>query len=285
MRFSLTKRSALAYLSVALVATLLSQEAMAKKTITFKYMVVHDDEEGGDGDWNVTADMSPGQKGMPLIQNEEAGTGETITINRDSTFPEFPVTVTLKVEEHDGGIGATWEHVGTKTVTIHGPGNYYIRAKNNEGDVSIYFDVTNIGTADSPLTGSGKIPGKLKKYPKLHKVNSSLLKSGEKFSVVASGFGSDWKKVGIEFRQNGKYVTAAVAKSAFKFAKAKNSMLTFETPNKLKTGNYTVRLFVWSPLYGPSNQKLVRVQQSLIAIQKPSNNLTPKRPLLRARRR
>ncbi len=246
---NVTKSLALAVL--CMFSALFAQTATAG-TISFRHMYVHDDEEGGVGDWNVTANISPGQNSLHLIANEEAGTDESIDINRDTIFDKYPVTVTIKVEEHDGGIGAEWQPVGTKSKTINGPGNYEIRVTNNEGDVSIYFDVTNTGSQSQSLTEK-------KKIPYLHTV-SIKLESGGTFRAQANNFGSNWKKVVVEFRRNGKYVTAAVAKSAYKHKSSKYWTLNFETPKKLMTGEkYSARLFVWSPAYGPSNSKTVRV--------------------------
>lgn len=123
--------------------------------IKFNYMYVHDDKEGGSGDWFVTARTSEGQS-RALIENREAGTGGTLYIEREMTYQRFPFTVSVRVQEHDGGIGARWEEVGTRSVRVTGPGRYSVRVSNREGDVSVFFEVS----ASRPRLTGGPGPAK-----------------------------------------------------------------------------------------------------------------------------
>jgi hypothetical protein len=58
------------------------------------------------------------EPGERLLYNVEAGSRAEPPIDRVlKQDGALPIKVTCKVEEHDGGIGARWEHIGTHSET------------------------------------------------------------------------------------------------------------------------------------------------------------------------
>ena len=87
-----------------------------------------------------------------LITNNEANTNESIDIRRTLTQREFPpVTVTCSAFEHDGGIGAEWEPLGTSEVVARTTGTHSMHLSSSEGDVTVHFTVEATAVTGQPL--------------------------------------------------------------------------------------------------------------------------------------
>lgn len=144
---------------VALVLSLsgMARHAHADARVFFTQMTVNDCNEVGTCDWKLSCGLG-NQQESEFFSMSEANTNETITINRTLTQREFPpVTVNCTVMEHDGGIGAEWEQVGSGSVIVRTTGNHMIRLNQHrdEGDVTVQFTVENIGSTGQPLTIAG----------------------------------------------------------------------------------------------------------------------------------
>ncbi len=118
--------------------------------VFFSQMIVSDCKEFGTCDWKLSCALNNENEAV-FFEMVEADSGESIPINRDLEFSSYPVTVHCTVHEHDGGIGAGWEFVGSGMVRIDSAGQYLIKLNNNEGDVTVEFVVDNTGSSSSPL--------------------------------------------------------------------------------------------------------------------------------------
>ena len=122
--------------------------------VFFTNMTVNDCNEVGICDWKLSCGLG-NQQETEFFSMSEANTNESITINRALTQREFPpVTVNCTVMEHDGGIGAEWEQVGSGSVIVRTTGNHSIRLNQHrdEGDVTVQFVAESIGSTGQPLT-------------------------------------------------------------------------------------------------------------------------------------
>lgn len=126
----------------------------ADARVFFTQMTVNDCNEIGTCDWKLSCGLG-NQQETEFFSMTEANTNETVTINRALTQKEFPpVTVSCSVMEHDGGVGAEWEQVGSGSVVVRTTGDHLIRLNQHrdEGDVTVRFTVENIGSNGQPLT-------------------------------------------------------------------------------------------------------------------------------------
>lgn len=110
--------------------------------VTFKSAYVWDDKEGGDGDWKIKATVGDNVD-VTIVGNQEAGTGEYVIVNYPGLYVAGnSFTMSVRVFEHDGGIGAKWEFVGHQEITITQSGDgYELYFNNDEGQVTVYFTV------------------------------------------------------------------------------------------------------------------------------------------------
>lgn len=137
--------------SVAGMVTVTAEAAQAEVSIFFTNMDVKDCKEIGTCDWRLSCGLS-NQRETQFFSIMEANSNEKRKINRTIKKDEFPATVNCTVEEHDGGIGAGWEFVGSESVIVKETGPYQINLSNSEGDVTIHFDVEKLGSTSQPLT-------------------------------------------------------------------------------------------------------------------------------------
>ncbi|WP_141398083.1 hypothetical protein [Nitrosomonas ureae] len=115
-------------------------------------MHVNNCDEGGTCDWKLACSLG-NQQAVEFITNSEANTNEFIEINRVLTQKEFPpVTVSCSAWEHDGGIGAEWETVGSRSLVVNTTGPHLIKLSSSEGEVTVNFVVEAIGSTGQPLT-------------------------------------------------------------------------------------------------------------------------------------
>ena len=132
-----------------------SAEWVLAKWIYFDSMVVLDDKEGGCGDWWLTVDFGRGEyrynwpppfetpPATTLINDWEAGTGETLIIDR-WMFVGAPPHLRFTVWEHDGGFWPSWEYVGEEMGALPDwSGLHSVNIENNEGKVRIWYRVYN----------------------------------------------------------------------------------------------------------------------------------------------
>ena len=149
--------------AIALVSIGSASHAQADVRVFFTKMTVNDCNEIGICDWKLSCSLS-NQQEVEFFSMVEANTNESVPINRILTQREFPpVTVNCTVMEHDGGIGAEWEAVGTGSVLVQTTGSHLIRLNQHrdEGDVTVHFDVTTftsqaLTTAGAIRSGAGK---------------------------------------------------------------------------------------------------------------------------------
>lgn len=122
--------------------------------VFFLRMVVNDCNEIGTCDWKLSCGLG-NQTETEFFSMAEANTNEDVTINRLMSQGALPVLVHCTAQEHDGGIGAEWEQVGSGSVVANVPGNYMIRLNQHrdEGDVTVLFTVSNTGTTQQGLSG------------------------------------------------------------------------------------------------------------------------------------
>lgn len=148
------KRLLIACGAVALLWCAFPIAAHADVRVFFTEMAVNDCNEIGTCDWKLSCGLG-NQQETEFFSMSEANTNEAVTINRALTQREFPpVTVTCTVMEHDGGIGAEWEQVGSGSVVVRTTGSHLIRLNQHrdEGDVTVKFTVESIGSTSQPLT-------------------------------------------------------------------------------------------------------------------------------------
>jgi hypothetical protein len=142
---------------VATVLTIVvgsASQAQADVRVFFTRMNINDCNEIGTCDWKLSCSLG-NQQETEFFSMAEANTNEDITINRVLTQREFPpLTVSCTVMEHDGGIGAEWEQVGSGSVVVRTTGNHLMRLNQHrdEGDVTVHFTVERIGSTGQPLT-------------------------------------------------------------------------------------------------------------------------------------
>ncbi len=140
----------------AILTMAMTESVRADVRIFFTTIFINDCKEGGTCDWKLSCALG-NQQEQEFLSNSEANTNEEININRALTQKEFPpVTVTCSVQEHDGGIGAKWETVGTGRVIVRTTGSHKIRIQNNEGDVTVNFTVELLGSTAQPLVIQSK---------------------------------------------------------------------------------------------------------------------------------
>ncbi|WP_386824673.1 RICIN domain-containing protein [Lysobacter brunescens] len=138
----------------ALLLASMADAAHADARVFFTQMVVNDCNEIGTCDWKLSCGLG-NQQETEFFSMAEANTNETVTINRALSQREFPpLTVSCTVMEHDGGIGAEWEHVGAGSVVVRTTGDHLLRLNQHrdEGDVTVRFTVEDIGSTGQPLT-------------------------------------------------------------------------------------------------------------------------------------
>jgi hypothetical protein len=143
------------YQLITIVSVVLATVAnvQADVRVFFTKMTINDCNEIGTCDWKLSCSLG-NQQETEFFSMAEANTNEDITINRVLTQREFPpVTVNCTVMEHDGGIGAEWEQVGTGSVVARTTGNHLLRLNQHrdEGDVTVHFVVEAIGSTGQPL--------------------------------------------------------------------------------------------------------------------------------------
>ena len=151
---SSTKSVTIASAVVCLLLCAFPHATRADVRILFTQMVVNDCNEVGTCDWKLSCGLG-NQQETEFFSMSEANTNETVVINRVLTQREFPpVTVNCTVMEHDAGIGAEWEQVGSGSVIVRTTGDHLIRLNQHrdEGDVTVRFTVENIGSTGQPLT-------------------------------------------------------------------------------------------------------------------------------------
>lgn len=133
------------------VSLVTASNVQADVRVNFTKMTINDCNEIGICDWKLSCSLG-NQQEMEFFSMVEANTNEDIQINRILTQREFPpVTVNCTVKEHDGGIGAEWEQVGTQSVVVQTTGSHVIRLRSDEGDVTVNFVAEAIGSTGQPL--------------------------------------------------------------------------------------------------------------------------------------
>ena len=146
-------------ITIAAAIAVPAANAHADVRVFFTRLIVNDCNEIGTCDWKLSCSLG-NQQETEFFSMAEANTNESITINRTLTQREFPpVTVTCTVQEHDGGIGAEWEQVGTGSVVVTTTGNHLLRLNQHrdEGDVTVHFVAERIGSTGQPLTVAAAI--------------------------------------------------------------------------------------------------------------------------------
>jgi len=132
----------------------MAEVAQADVRVFFTNMTINDCNEAGTCDWKLSCSLG-NQQETEFFSMVEANTNEKVPINRILSQKEFPpVTVNCTVQEHDGGIGAEWEAVGSGSVIVNTTGNHLIRLNQHrdEGDVTVNFTAEMIGSTRQPLT-------------------------------------------------------------------------------------------------------------------------------------
>lgn len=117
-------------------------------SVFFTKMTINDCKEFGTCDWWLSCALN-NENEKTFFQMVEGDSGDEIEINRDLEFTSFPVTVHCTVKEHDGGISAGWEDVGSGSIVVETAGDKKIHLDNNEGDVDIEFIVHATGQQSS----------------------------------------------------------------------------------------------------------------------------------------
>jgi hypothetical protein len=115
-----------------------SAQTAQADAIVVTTMDINDCKEVGICDWRLHCMIEGNQ--WAFIKNSEANTNESIDVFKQVTLTKgYPTFVSCHVWEHDGGIGASWENVGTVSTTFTGPLSepVTLNVENDEGDVSI----------------------------------------------------------------------------------------------------------------------------------------------------
>lgn len=138
----------IALLSLTMLAPTAGQ---ADVRVFFTQMQVNDCSEIGTCDWRLSCAVG-NQQQIEFFNMVEANTGENIAINRVLSQREFPpVTVSCSAFEHDGGIGAEWEVIGTGDLFVRTTGPHSIPLRSSEGDVTIQFTVEATAATGQPI--------------------------------------------------------------------------------------------------------------------------------------
>jgi hypothetical protein len=122
--------------------------------VAFDNMHIDDCREGGACDWRLHCGIG-NEADVELFGQVEMNTGGTIAIGRSLIHEgTLPVTVTCHVREFDRGIfdPDVWEVVGTVTRTFGAAGRQAIGMDNDEGKVTINFDISEVGVIQQPVT-------------------------------------------------------------------------------------------------------------------------------------
>lgn len=141
-------------LLAALGAGLMATAAADAGSIYFSRFTVYDCNEMGTCDWRLQCNHGDEQTSLSLINNREANSGESLTLNRTVDFESLPVTVVCELFEHDGGIGASWEAIGAEQITIRRDGPHTLEFYQNpdEGSAGLQFTVDNTQAAQQGIT-------------------------------------------------------------------------------------------------------------------------------------
>lgn len=122
--------------------------------VAFDTMHIDDCREGGACDWRLHCGIG-NEADVELLGQVEMNTGGTIAIGRSLIHEgHLPVTVTCHVREFDRGLfdPDVWEVVGTVTRTFDAQGRQTIGMDNDEGKVTINFDISVVGVIQQPAT-------------------------------------------------------------------------------------------------------------------------------------
>jgi hypothetical protein len=139
--------------SILYALCLVATQPVDAQDVFFTTMEILDCKEAGACDWHLSCALGAGQASTTFFTMREANTGDNIPINRTLKATSYPVTVNCTVREHDGGIGASWEDVGTNELVVQGAGSYTISFDNGEGQVDVMFTVSNaLATTSQGLT-------------------------------------------------------------------------------------------------------------------------------------
>jgi len=139
--------------ALAVLGVIAAQPSLADVRVNFTKMTVNDCNEIGTCDWKLTCSVG-NQQAIEFFSMAEANTNEEVRIGRVLTQREFPpVTVTCTAQEHDGGIGAEWEDVGTSSIIVNTTGGHTIQLNQHrdEGDVTVHFVAERIGSTGQPI--------------------------------------------------------------------------------------------------------------------------------------
>lgn len=134
--------------------------AWAQGRVTFVQMTAQRCAEGGGCEWKLSCGPQ-GQAETELFAGKEARTKHSVTINQGIDVRSFPVTIQCTAWEDDGIFGATWDKVGTGTVTVPSGGDYRIDIGNrDEGTVRVRIvaDSLEIGIP-APSAAPASKPG------------------------------------------------------------------------------------------------------------------------------
>jgi hypothetical protein len=146
------------YFRPALVAAFMLMLGFSHRSdagdVYFSQFDVSDCNEIGTCDWRLSCWVGSSQNGQTFFTSREANSGESLDINRTIKFEKLPITVGCRVEEYDGGIGATWENLGTENVNVNNDGPFMINFEDNEdeGVATVEFVVSNTGSGSQGIS-------------------------------------------------------------------------------------------------------------------------------------
>jgi hypothetical protein len=126
-------------------------------SIYFTRFTVYDCNEMGTCDWKLHCNTGDEQASLMLLNNREANSGESLTLNRTIDFSSLPIVLACELFEHDGGIGAAWEPIGAERITIRRGGQHALEFYQNpdEGTAGLEFSVND---TNSGQQGLGEAP-------------------------------------------------------------------------------------------------------------------------------
>jgi hypothetical protein len=154
-----------ALLTVVLFSSLATLAVRADE-IVFTKFVVKDCKEAGQCNWLVKFRLGYGDDWTSICSDPQNGscyfgytqfevdTGETVFFAgpKSSTFDNYPLQVSILVEEYDSAFDNGPDFVGADIYTIHEIGSYWAWFENDEGHVEIYWEVVpETATSQAPL--------------------------------------------------------------------------------------------------------------------------------------
>ena len=150
-------------LTLATLALLAAPAAAQTGSLRFDSLTAESCNEMGSCEVRLACQVAGGAE-TELVPEVVIAAEATHTIERTEAVARFPVTVSCKVWEDDGWFGASWEEVGSGSLTLPAGGTYTLELGNAEQvQVAVQLSADSLegppgGTAPKPAAKGAKAP-------------------------------------------------------------------------------------------------------------------------------